>query len=97
MNAGRSTVGRPRKVTDQQVAIILEWHDTLLAWKKTRRMLKSYRQLAKDLRLSRGAVANVIQQRGMYKQPSPERRDMELRERRERMSKQTRANCKAEP
>jgi transcriptional antiterminator len=83
----KSTVGRPRKVTDVQIATILAWHHAVLAWRAQRRMLKTLSQLARELGLSRATISRVIKQRGELKQVSPEKRETELRIRRERMSR----------
>jgi len=32
----KSTIGRPRRLTDDQVSIILAWHKQILAWKALR-------------------------------------------------------------
>ena len=76
-------MGRPRRVTDGQVAMILEWHEQLLAWKAKRAGLQTLRALARELKVSTGAISKVIARRGEYKQPSPEHREKILRERRE--------------
>lgn len=70
-----SLKGRPRKVTDAQVAAILAWY----------RNRKSLRQLAAELSLSPKLVRYVIARRGEYKQASPERRAEVARLRRERV------------
>jgi hypothetical protein len=70
-----STVGRPRAVTDAQVAAILEWH----------RGRKTLKQVARELNLSPGTVRNVIQRNGEYKQASPELRVVALARRRRRL------------
>lgn len=59
-----STVGRPRTVTDAQVAAILTWHGAR----------KSLRQFAQELGLPKTTVEYVISRGGQYKQPSPELR-----------------------
>lgn len=67
----KSTKGRPRIVTDAQVAAILEW----------RRTRKSLRQVAQDVGLSPKMVQYVIARGGQYKQPSPELREATVKER----------------
>jgi transposase len=52
-----STRGRPRRVTDEQVEIILQWHASR----------KSMGQLAKELGLSKATVSYVIQMGGRFK------------------------------
>jgi hypothetical protein len=66
----KSTIGRPRVLTDAQVAEILSWHDALLTWKAQRAALKTIRQLAKELGVTHGAITSVIR-RGL-KQACPE-------------------------
>lgn len=78
----RSTTGRPRQTTDEQVRIILDWYAEYLAWIDKRPAIPSLRALASHLGMSRGAVWDVIRRRGMFKQASPEDRDAALRERR---------------
>jgi hypothetical protein len=59
-----SFMGKPRSVTDEQVAAILEW-------KKNQKSLK---QLASELGLKVSTVKYVISVNGQFKQPSPEKR-----------------------
>ncbi len=62
---GYSTTGRPRRVTDADIAAILEWADNFI----------TCRQLAARLGLSVSTVHRVIQTRGHhYKSESPEMR-----------------------
>ena len=82
----KSTVGRPRRITDEHVARILTWHAEVLAWRAMGAKLKSRRQLAKELGVSPSAVGYVISHRGEYKQPSPEKRGGELEERHQRVA-----------
>ena len=44
----KSTIGRPRKLTDRQVQIILAWHARYLVWRAYGKTLKSQRQLANE-------------------------------------------------
>jgi transposase len=69
-----STSGRPRRLTDQQVAWLLEEHSRYLAWRALRTTVRSQRQLAKELGVSQGTVNLAIRWRGQYKQISPELR-----------------------
>src|SRR6185312_5840532 len=39
----KSTLGRPRSVTDEQVTAILQWHAQILAWRAQRSTLKTKR------------------------------------------------------
>lgn len=70
-----STVGRPRKVTDAQVAAVLGWHASR----------KTLKQLARELELSCTTVQWIIQYKGQYKQPSPELRAAAFSQRRRRL------------
>src|SRR5262249_29777741 len=70
----KSTTGRPRRTTDLQVQIILNWHAEYRAWRAGRPAIPTVRELARHLGLSRGAVTDVIRRHGAYKQASPERR-----------------------
>jgi hypothetical protein len=45
----KSTIGRPRRLTDAQVAMILAWHEQILALKALRATVKTQRQLALEL------------------------------------------------
>ena len=58
-------IGRPRKVTDKQVAAIL-------AWKENQKSLK---ELAVELGLKVSTVKYVLAVDGQFKQPSPEKRE----------------------
>ena len=70
-----STRGRPRQITDAQVAAILEWH----------RNRKPLRVFAAEIGLSKATIWHVIKRNGEYKQPSPEKRELVLSERRQRL------------
>lgn len=59
-----STKGNPRRVTDEQVERILEWHANR----------KSLKQFAKEINLPASTVLSVIQIGGKYKQPPPDKR-----------------------
>jgi len=66
-----------RKLTDEQVAAILEWH----------RNRKTRAELAQELGIKKHMVGTAIRRRGHYKMPSPENREKNLRERRARMER----------
>jgi len=83
----KSTLGRPRSVTDEHVTAILQWHAQILAWRAQRSTLKTKRQLAKELGITPSAVSHVIACHGQFKQPSPEKRTVELTHRRTRLSR----------
>jgi len=83
----RSTIGRPRSLTDQQVQAILNWHAQIVAWKAQRKTLKTLRQIARELGVSPATVSNVVKCQGKFKQPSPEKRRGELAKRRRRFAR----------
>lgn len=82
----KSTVGRPRRVTDEQVRIILLWYAELAELKARRKAVKTIRQLARELQLSTSTISDVIRTHGVFKQPSPELREDTLRHRHARLS-----------
>lgn len=82
----KSTIGRPRMLTDEQVAVILSWHEQVAAWRALGAGLKSRRQLASELGVSLSTISQVIARRGQYKQPSPDVRNGELDGRRQRVA-----------
>lgn len=65
-------MGGIRKLTDEQVAAILEWH----------RNRKTRAEFAQELGIAKHLIGTVIRRRGHYKSPSPENREKNLRERR---------------
>ena len=83
----KSTIGRPRTLTDEQVTIILAWHERYMAWKALRAALKTQRQLARELGVSPSTIAHVIACRGQFKQPSPEKRSGEIKRRGRRIAR----------
>ena len=78
----KSTIGRPRALTDHQVGIILAWHTRFLAWKALRKTLKSQRRLAQEFGVSQGTISRAVRFNGQYKQPSPEERPAQVGPRR---------------
>ena len=50
----KSTIGRPRTLTDRQVKIILDWHARFLVCRALRKTLKSQRELAARTRCLAG-------------------------------------------
>ena len=78
----KSTIGRPRALTDRQVKIILAWHVRYLIWRALRKMLKSQRELARELGVSQATISQAIRLAGEYKQISPDLRAAAIRVRR---------------
>jgi hypothetical protein len=68
----RSTIGRPRRLTDQQVAWVLKEYARFVAWRLLRSTVRSQRQLARDLGVSQATVSLAVRLGGRYKQCSPE-------------------------
>ncbi|HMN44680.1 MAG TPA: hypothetical protein PKE27_08915 [Povalibacter sp.] len=66
-----STLGRPRTVTDAQAKIIMAWYEGP----------RSVPQLARQMNLPVTTVEYCISIRGCYKQPSPELRQQNLKQR----------------
>jgi len=83
----KSTGGRPRVVTDAQVGAILKWHQEVERLRELAASVKTLRELAEELGLPRGTVAEVIKRAGQYKQPSPEQRDAEISRRKRRIAR----------
>jgi hypothetical protein len=71
----KSIFGRPRRVTDAQVAAIMDWYYSR----------KTLRQLAAELGISWKLAYHVVARRGQYKQSPPEGRQAALSARRSRM------------
>lgn len=70
----KSTVGRPRRLTDEQVAWLLEEYGRYRSWQALRPTVKSQRQLAKELGVSQATISLAIRSQGRYKRGSPEYR-----------------------
>jgi hypothetical protein len=68
--AQRSTVGRPRRLTDEQVAWLLGEYAAYQAWRALRATVKSQRQLAGELGVAQATVSLAIRSGGQYKQAS---------------------------
>lgn len=71
---GKSTVGRPRLLTDRHIAVILAERARFLIWRALRRTVKSQRQLAREFGVSQATISRAVRSKGNYKQPSPESR-----------------------
>src|SRR5262245_14021271 len=69
-----SILGRPRRLTDEQIADILEWHHNR----------KSYKQVARENGVSVNTIKYVIRINGEYKQCAPDER-ARITERRRRI------------
>ena len=88
MNSTRkSTMGRPRRLSDADVARVLDWHEARQAWWAAGASLKSRRALAAELGVSPSTISQVIACQGCYKQLSPECRDQEEARRRQVLQK----------
>jgi hypothetical protein len=74
MLAMKSTLGRPRALSDEDVAVVLCWFVQVEAWKAVYRQLKTRRDLAEQLGVSLSTIDHVIANLGTFKQPSPEQR-----------------------
>ena len=77
----RSTVGRPRRLTDQQIAKILKEYANYLAWRALRRSVMSQRDLARAMGVSPATISYAVRLQGKYKQPSPDRRQANTKRR----------------
>ena len=86
MELGKSTIGRPRALTDRQIARVLAEYERFLAWKALRRTVKSQRQLAQEIAVSQVTVSRAVRSRGHYKQADPENRAAELKRRRRQLA-----------
>ena len=83
----KSTIGRPRALTDKQIAKILAWHEELSAWRARGAHLKSLRQLAREFGVSPSTILQVIHSRGSYKKSSPDSPDSEAEAQRRRVTR----------
>ena len=81
----KSTIGRPRALTDRQVAAVLAAHARFLAWGALRKTVKSQRELAHEFGVSQATISLAIRSKGQYKQVSPEKRASELQRRRRKL------------
>jgi hypothetical protein len=77
----RSTVGRPRTLTDQQIGTILEEYANYLAWRALRRSVMSQRELARAMGVSPATISYAVRLQGNYKQASPDRREANTKHR----------------
>jgi IS30 family transposase len=78
-----SVYGRPRRLTGQQIACILAWHDSRVTLKR----------LSVELGVSTSTIVHVIKSRGThYKQAVPEERVASLQAHRARRAQLRAAN-----
>jgi len=78
----RSTVGRPRTLTDRQIRTILEEYRNYLAWRALRQTVMSQRDLARAMGVTPSTISYAVRFQGNYKQPSPDRRQANTNHRR---------------
>lgn len=78
----KSTIGRPRRLSDAQITAILEWHKNH----------KSLKQVAREHGVSVNTIQYVVRTNGTYKQCSPEERAA-TRARRDRVIANLKAHC----
>jgi hypothetical protein len=83
----RSTVGRPRTLTDQQIGTILEEYANYLAWRALRRSVMSQRDLARAMGVSLATISYAVRLQGKYKQPSPDLRQANTKRRQRAFSR----------
>ena len=81
----KSTIGRPRRVTDEHIQLILKWRAEYLEWLAQRPAIPSQQALARHLGISAMAVNRIIRGHEGYKQAAPRERRAELARRRERL------------
>ena len=60
-----STTGRPRALTDEQVGLVLHWHEEVMAWKA--QQPPTLRQLARNLGVPPATLYNAVRRRGEFK------------------------------
>jgi predicted HTH transcriptional regulator len=84
----KSLIGRPRKLTQAQIDVILAWHEAYVQWMALR-PAKTRRQLARECGVSEATITYVIAQAHHYKQPPPEERARELEARRRDLARST--------
>jgi transposase len=63
-------VRRPRRLSDEQVAWLLQEYDRYQAWRALRQTGKSQRRLAQDLGASQATISLAIRPEGQYRQGS---------------------------
>jgi hypothetical protein len=68
----KSTIGRPRALTDEEVKVVLAWHQEVMAWRRSGALLKTRAELASELGVSGSTITRAIARHGEYKQESPD-------------------------
>ena len=63
----KSTIGRPRKLTDRQVEMVLEWRSRYLTWRALGKALMSQRALAREFGVAPATIRYAIRIEGQYK------------------------------
>ena len=58
--ARKSTIGRPRILTDEQVVAIMAWHDARSVWRAQRAAVKTLRQFAKEMGVTHGTWVGFL-------------------------------------
>lgn len=71
----KSTIGRPRALTDAEVQTVLAWHQQVMAWRALGAGIKTRKQLARELNVSPSTITRIIACHGEFKQASPESTD----------------------
>jgi len=87
-----STVGRPRRLSDQQIRAILEEYANYLVWRALRRDVMSQRDLARAMGVSPATISYAVRMHGKYKQPSPNRRQANTKRRQRLLRRLTRTH-----
>jgi hypothetical protein len=87
-----STVGRPRRLSDQQIRAILEEYANYLVWRALRRDVMSQRDLARAMGVSPATISYAVRMQGKYKQPSPNRRQANTKHRQRLLRRLTRTH-----
>jgi DNA-binding MarR family transcriptional regulator len=71
----KSTIGRPRSLTEKQIKLIRAWHVRYLVWRALRRTVKTQREIAQEFGVSQSTVNRIIRRGADYKRGFPEVRD----------------------
>jgi hypothetical protein len=68
----KSTIGRPRSLTDEEIAVVLAWHQEVMTWRRSGALIKTRAELAHELGVSPSSITRVIARHGEYKRGSPD-------------------------